>query len=33
MDEIVWEDEDSGYVVDMNFVLHEVEEGEVSHFY
>ncbi len=24
---------DSGYVVDMNFVLHEVEKGEVSHFY
>lgn len=24
---------DSGYVVDMNFVLHDVEEGEVSHFY
>jgi GTP:adenosylcobinamide-phosphate guanylyltransferase len=24
---------ESGYVVDMNFVLHEVEEGEVSHFY
>ncbi len=22
----------SGYVVDMNFVLHDVEEGEVSHF-